>query len=851
MNPRDLPIYSLAAELSRTIRAGGRRILIQAPTGSGKSTQVPQIILEAGLLKEGQRMAILQPRRMAARMLAARVAHERGQSLGGDVGYQIRFEDRAGQKINFVTEGILLRRYLDDPLLKDYGVLIFDEFHERHLYSDITLACAHRLQQTERPDMVIIVMSATLDTAAVEKYLMPCTALRSEGRIFPVTVGYLDRTPNDDKVPLWELAADETDRLLREMPDGDALVFMPGAYEIQRTISALQTRPKSRSCAIFPLHGELASADQDAAVAPSTRRKIIVATNVAETSLTIEGVRVVVDSGLARVARFDPYRGINTLLIERISKASAEQRAGRGGRTAPGFCLRLWTARDDQERALREVPEVRRVDLAEMLLTLKAAGFVDAGTFPWFEPPEPKALSRAEMLLADLGAVEEGSGGRLTPLGRRMAAFPLHPRFSRMLIAAGDYRCVRPVARVAALTQERSLLLRRPGDLAQEHRDRTFGEDHESDYSLLIRAWQEADAHDYNLDYCRKLGVHAATARRVGHLAEYFVTIARSQGLPVESQPPPDDALRRCLLAGFADQVARRVDGGTLRCELVHGRTGVLDRESVTRHGSFLVAGEVHEIEHHAGSRDSLQVRLSLATVIDPAWLKELFPADIHEASEVILDPESRRVVARNICRFRDLILETRRTDAPDESKAASLLADEVIKGRASLKHWDQSVEQWIVRINCVRQWCPEAELPIIDEAARRSIIEHVCHGAFSVKEIKDRPVLPVIQGWISRGQQALVERYAPERLALPNGHRVKVVYDEKMPPYVAARIQDIYEWQSNPRIAEGRVMVTIRVLAPNQRPVQITSDLANFWRDHYPKVKKELQRKYPKHVWR
>ncbi|MGA7213584.1 MAG: helicase-related protein, partial [Terrimicrobiaceae bacterium] len=450
-----LPIYDLDEEIIRTLGENGRLIL-RAPTGSGKSTQVPQILLDGGALGSG-RCVILQPRRLATRMLAKRVAEERGAQLGDEVGYQIRLDNVSSPltRILFVTEGIILRQMLANPSLDGVSTLIFDEFHERHLYSDISLARALGLQESLRPDLKIIVMSATLDGPQLERYLAPCKPLSSEGRTFPVDIEHLRHEPRDD--PPWELAAEAVSQNLART-DGDILVFMPGAYEIQRTIREMAHRAPS-GCLILPLHGELPASEQDKAVARTGKRKIIVSTNVAETSLTIDGVTMVVDAGLARVARYDPHRGINTLLIEKISRASAEQRSGRAGRTAPGLCIRLWTQRDHALRAPAELPEIKRLDLAETVLTLKAAGVHDLNSFRWMDKPEEKSLGRAEQLLADLGALDSHTG-EITPTGLRMLSFPVHPRYARMFLAAKEFDCVRAAALIAALTQSRNLLMR-------------------------------------------------------------------------------------------------------------------------------------------------------------------------------------------------------------------------------------------------------------------------------------------------------------------------------------------------------------------------------------------------------
>src|SRR5437762_40981 len=474
MRQLDLPIFEIEQRLLETLTAQ-KRLVLTAPTGSGKSTQVPQMLLDGGLLGDGQ-VTILQPRRLPTRMLAAWVAQARGTKLGGEVGYQMRLDKvtSAGTRIRYVTEGVLLRQMLADPELKGVSAMVFDEFHERHLFGDITLARALQIQQSTRPDLIIIVMSATLDVAAVQKYLQPCAVLSSEGRTYPVAVEYLPK-PGGDR-PVWELAVKELQRLVREYPQGDALIFMPGAYEIARTVQAARD-VLGQGFVVFPLHGDLSVADQDAAVASYDRRKIVVATNVAETSLTIDGVRLVIDSGLARIPRYDPYRGINTLLIEKVSRAAADQRAGRAGRTAPGHCLRLWTAHDQSARPAQELSEVKRLDLSEVILTLKASGVNDVRTFRWLETPAVRAVERAEMLLTDLGAIDDT--GAITALGRRMLAFPVHPRYARMLLAAHDYGCVRPVALIAALTQGRDLLVRRHGKQIGDSRDDLFSEEME------------------------------------------------------------------------------------------------------------------------------------------------------------------------------------------------------------------------------------------------------------------------------------------------------------------------------------------------------------------------------------
>jgi ATP-dependent helicase HrpB len=861
-----LPIYDIEHEIIARLQAD-RRLILSAPTGSGKSTQVPQMLLKHGLLGQGQ-VVILQPRRLAARLLAARVAQELGVRLGDEVGYQIRFENctSAKTKIRFVTEGVLLRQLIDDPQLRGVSVILFDEFHERHLYGDITLARALDLQEQQRPDLRLAVMSATLNVGELERYLsgsaepgarsaeFKCGAVVSEGRTFPVAVEYLPRRAGLNGPPVWELAAEEFSRFVRGGGEGDVLVFMPGGFEISQTMEAIRRTSEAKGHVILPLHGELQPKDQDAAVARYQQPKVVVATNVAETSITIDGVRLVIDSGLARVARYDANRGINTLLIEKISQANADQRTGRAGRTAPGTCVRLWSRPEHDERAPHELPEIRRLDLSEVVLTLKAAGVGDLRKFRWLEKPDEIALTHAEELLEDLGAIKLArvagapAVSHITPVGRKMLAFPLHPRYGRMLLAAQAYGCVHQACLVAALTQGRDLLLRNPGREVEAAREDLLGEKASSDFWVVMRAWSFAVNNQFRLEACRKLGIHAITAKQVGPLFEQFLRIAKDEGLDTRPNDVKDEALQKCILIGFSDRVARRLDEGTLRCELVHGRRGVLARESRVQASPLLVTAEIREVE---GRDREVNTILSLATAIETDWLRELFPDDLKREVRVEFDAQQKRVLAAELLRFRDLALAAKRIDPPPAEAAARLLADEILAGRLLLPNWDHGVEQWLARLNLLCQHCADLQLPAVTEDDKQHIIAQLCHGAVSYKDIKEREVRPIVMSWLSPAQRELLDKHAPERLTLPNGRTPKVSYENGKAPYISLRIQELYDVNQTPKVALGRVPVTVHILTPGMKPIQVTQDLANFWREHYPKIKSELARKYPKHLWR
>jgi len=464
-----LPIHAIRSELLATMKRSNRLVLT-APTGSGKTTQVPQFLLNAEL-REPQ-IIVLQPRRMAARLVAQRVAKEVGSEAGEVVGYQTRHESKISPqtRIRFMTEGLFLRLIQSQPKLPQVGAVILDEFHERNLASDLSLALVKRLQERAREELRLIVMSATLDTKLVADYLSSPT-LEAHGRAYPVEIAYLDKRPQRKQVvgklrrggsmnvPVWELAAEAARDVLEEQAQGDILIFMPGAYEIRRTLELLpRDDGHGNELALFPLHSQLSPREQDEAVSPSKRRKIIVSTNVAETSITIEGISHVIDSGLARINRFDPRRGLNALVIEPISRASADQRSGRAGRTGPGTAIRLWTQAEEKHRPAQGTPEIQRLDLAEALLSLHAMDAGDVREFPWLQPPTAAAVEQAEKTLVMLGAIADDARS-ISARGKQMAHLPMHPRLSRMLVEAAEMNCLKRACLWAALISEREIFL--------------------------------------------------------------------------------------------------------------------------------------------------------------------------------------------------------------------------------------------------------------------------------------------------------------------------------------------------------------------------------------------------------
>jgi len=869
-----LPIDEINQQLSEALASEPlRRLVIDAPTGSGKSTRVPQFLADCEDI-EGQ-ILVLQPRRLAARMLARRVAEERGGALGGEVGYHVRFDRNESKqtRIVFMTEGIFVRRVLGDRNLKGVGAVVLDEFHERHLDTDLGLALGLHLQATTRPDLALLIMSATLPGEALEERLAPCRRLASEGRTFPVEISYAKPKAAMVRVrsgprrggggggrpvghePVWESAARACRSIIEETPgnEGDILVFMPGGFEIRRTIQAIQSGGWSRGMDVRPLHGNLSLQDQDSAVTNGSGRRIIVSTNIAETSLTIPGVTAVVDSGLARISSYDRGRGINTLHIRPISKASADQRAGRAGRLSPGHCIRLWGEPEHQHRPDHDTPEIHRIDLSQPLLVLLASGISRPMELPWLELPHADSMARAVGLLADLGAVERPVPGVyedlvITELGTEMSRFPAHPRIARMLCEAASAGCLEAAAICAAIVSEKDIFLRGKGLAATVDRHAERGD--ASDFLPRIRAMAAAKARGFRPDACGEMGVHAQAARTVEQTAAAFVQVAERLGWERGGRWEEfrdGRALGRVMLAGFSDQVAARPSPGSNVCNLPGGKKGRLVPETVLHNSERLVvAAEVIEIEGRA-----LEVHLGLATAIEEALLEEVYPGGIVSEEGTTYDAKAKRVIGSKQREFRGTVLQSSETGTPDLDLAAEILAAEFMAGRLVLKKWDAKVEEWIARVNFLSEAQPEFELPAIDDESRLFLLTQICHGATSQKNLKDKDVWGVLGTWLSQPQKAAVESYAPDRVVLPNGWNAKVTYGGEGGPRLSAKVQDLYDLKENPAIAGGKVRLAVEVLGPNRRPVQTTSDIASFWENSYPAIRAQLKGRYPKHEWR
>jgi ATP-dependent helicase HrpB len=764
-----LPIDPLLPSILESLGAHPN-LIIEAAPGAGKTTRVPPALLQLG-----GSVLVLEPRRIAARLAARRVAAELGEPVGHTVGYQVRFEEIAGPqtRLRFLTEGVLTRRMSSDPELAGITAVILDEFHERHIETDLALALLRRLQSTKRPDIRIIVMSATIDAAPVQRFLnhpllKEAPLLSSEGRLFPLEIGF---TPYS-AAPLEDQVVAAAECLLSTENSGDILTFLPGAAEIRRAARASETLARRFDLAIAPLYGDLSPAEQDAAIEPGPRRKLILSTNIAESSITIEGVRLVIDSGLARIASDSPWTGLPRLEVKRISKASASQRAGRAARTAPGRVTRLYAAEDLHRRPDHDEPEISRRELSQLCLQLEAAGIHDPLELEWLAAPSRARVDAAEALLTKLRA--------RGPEAKKMARFPLHPRLARVVLDGGVEG-----ARAAAL-------------LSSGQRVAS---------SDLLRALEEPQD---------------------GRTKAVYDQIRRPGTLRGEQD------IGRAVLAGFPDRVGRRRPGGTVA--LSNGISAAMANSPA----EFIVAVDIED----RPDRGLPEIRL--ACPIEPEWLLDLFPDRVVERNRIEWNQQSERVEAVASIVYDELVIDESRGGAVHDETAAQLLAQKAREaGIARFVNTDE-LEGLIARSEFAAE---HGNIQPLTERDVDEALESISYGLRSFAEF-ERAGAGLIPRLETKLGSAVLDRIAPARIRLPGGRQVKVHYERGKPPWIASRLQDFFGLTETPRIANGKVPVVAHLLAPNQRPVQTTADLAGFWQRLYPQLRRELGRRYPKHAW-
>jgi ATP-dependent helicase HrpB len=774
------------------------------------------------------------------------MAAERGGEVRGEVGYQVRLERRIGPatRLEVLTEGILTRRLLADPYLEGVGAVILDEFHERSIHTDLAIALLNEVRSTVRDDLKLVVMSATLDAEPIRQFLGQAPVIQSEGRAFPVTIEH--RVPDRAHQPVAERVAQALRHLAHIGPPGrslgDVLVFLPGWDEIRRSQRAIESLAREHDWLVLPLHGSLPAAEQDRALKPADRPKIVLATNVAETSLTIDGVTTVIDSGLVRTAAYDPRRGLDRLRLERISRASADQRAGRAGRTAPGRCIRLWPAREDRGLSAFDRPEVHRVDLAPTVLILHAWGTSDVRSFGWFEAPAPAAIEGAERLLRMLGALDQA--GRLTPEGRRLVAWPAHPRIGRLMQEAVETGRARDGAAMAAVLSEPDFLSHPDGGPPRAPETPT-----DSDLLLRLDALNDAERRRF-APALRDQGIDPARARRVAAARDDLLRTARRtagrNAVDAESHLSPNDHdLLRLALLAFPDRVTLRRGPGSDRGVMVGGAGVRLDRASSVREAELFLAIEARE-PNRAGPQPEALVRI--ASAIEADWLSEFFPEFVRREAGLHYDPERRKVVGTWRWLYHDLVLREAPGAPIDRDEAGRVLAQAIGSNLDAFLRDDQAASRWLDRVAFLSQAMPELGWPERDGPEHLvRLVESACAGCVSLDEVGG--IIHVLRSTVSPAQARVIETEAPEFLAVPSGSRIRLSYADGR-PRLSVRVQELFGLTQTPRLAGGRVPILLELLGPNYRPVQVTDDLQSFWSNTYAQVRKDLRNRYPRHAW-
>ncbi len=808
----ELPIASALPDL-RDALGGQPNAVLQAPPGSGKTTRVPLALLEEPWL-DGRRIVVLEPRRLAARAAARYMARLRNEPLGETVGYRVRRDTRVGPRtrVEVVTEGVLTRCVQADPALEGIGLLIFDEFHERSLHADLGLALALHTQSLVRPDLRVLVMSATLDGSAVSRLLGDAPVISAEGQSFPVDTRY---RPPREGVTLEDGVASAIAAALVEAP-GDVLVFLPGTAEIRRVRAKLDATNLGPGISILPLYGDLAPEAQDAAIWPSRagRRKVVLATSIAQTSLTIEGVRVVIDAGLSRVPRFSPRTGMMRLATVRVSIASADQRRGRAGRIAPGVCYRLWPERLDATLRAHDPPEMLDADLAPLALELAEAGIHDAAELAWLDPPPAPALAQARELLRELGALDAGE--RITSHGRRMAGLGVHPRLAHMLLRGAELGFSRVASDLAAVLADRDPLRGLSGI--------------DADLRTRLDAIRRGDAR-----------IAPATLRRL-RVEANLLREAVSAG---DDSPAAAGEVAGMLLSlAYPDRIAQRRPGPAQRFLLRNGQGAHFADPQTLGEADFVVAAEL--------DGDVRESRIFLAA---PVTLDEILGhyADQITSEEIVdWDATSEMVTARRRERLGAIVLRDAPVRGPDPAVVLDALLGWIARSGLDVLPWSDAALRLRARIRFLHalddRWPDVSDDALVARLATwlgPSLLGS--RKRADLKRIDLEAALLALLGWEARRE---LDKLAPTHVAVPSGSRIAIDYGDPAGPVLPVRLQEVFGWQDTPRIAGGRVPLTLHLLSPARRPVQVTRDLAGFWRGTYFDVRKDLKGRYPKHYW-
>lgn len=824
--PTELPVQQALPQIAAALREHGGLVLTAEP-GAGKTTRVPLFLSEA-LSLPGE-VIVTEPRRLAARLAATYVATLSGSPLGKRVGYSVRFEEVASAetKVRYVTEGVLLRRLVAEPLLPRVSCVVLDEFHERHLAGDELLTLLTELRK-RRPDLSLLVMSATLDPGPLQVFLGNCPHVHVPGKSYPLNVHY---EPEVDDRPLEKRVSSAVRQALRTHPQGDILVFLPGTSEIFAAQDALQAA--DLDVTVCPLYGELPLEAQRLAVTASAKRRVVLATNVAESSVTVDGVRIVIDSGISKLASVSPWSGRSVLRAENISKNSAVQRAGRAGRQGPGEVYRLYTEARFKSFADHDSPEIQRTDLAPVILDLAALGIGDPSSLAWLSPPPAAAVSAALELLRRLGAI---SDGRLTTIGQYIADSPLPPRCARVLLE-GKRLGIEPHARLAvALLSERDVRTRdqRTNDLPTEASD------------LVERIDRVLEC-----DFGKQRPAYGIDRSRLAAVRKVFEQLKPRRIKPEEddeylSPEERDTRLAKALLTGFGDRVAKRKTERGSELVLRDGSSARLSDQSVVRVAPFVIALEVDE--QHRGRTTNPIVRL--ASAVEPGWLLDAFSDEVDAMEELAFDANKQRVESVSRLTLGSVTLEESRIPAVPSPQAAQLLFGYAWGQRAQLFGKDSNVDNLRHRLRLLSQYEKNLNLAPATEWDDEALLRRACEDRTTFAELQQLDFGSWITSQLTPAQHQALHALCPDRVQLANGPSVEVHYENDKPPWIASRLQDFFGQDQTPRILRDKVPLTVHLLAPNKRPVQVTNDLESFWTRHYASVRKELRQRYPKHHW-
>ena len=838
----DLPIFKGFNEIKSALKESVN-LTLKSPTGSGKSIGLPLLLLKENLIK-GQ-ILVVQPRRIAARFLAQRVAQITGTPIGDIIGYQVRFEDKTSNntKIIYLTDGLLLRKILGDRLLSRVGLVIFDEFHERTIQMDAALALLRKTQETQRPSMRLIITSATLEIGNINKYLGNCKSVQLSAREYPVEIEYKSLQRGEI---IWKRIASEIKKCITNY-DGDLLVFAPGVYEITKIINEINSSSWSKGLLVKSLYGDLRISEQELALKSSSKRKIIVSTNIAETSLTVEGVRIVIDTGVAKKSSYDPIRGVNVLLPQPISKSAADQRSGRAGRTSSGFCLRLWGEKEHKSRDEMERPAINRLDLSEIYLNLSSLG-EDPALMNWLTRPPENSLARAKKSLISLGALTAKS--QISEKGLEMSRFPLNPRLGKALIMSKEMGCLPALALSLALIEDRSPIIHKEfNSEVVETFLSTFNLENEidlaSDLRILLGAWAYAKNEDFSVDRCKYVGIHANRCREAERLALRFCKIA---GLKEFSfQFPKIGDLSVVMLTAFPNHLARLKNRGTLLYESIEGYNMYVGKYSEVQSADWVIA--LNLIEKPLKGKIGLEMQC--VTEVKEEIIKKVLSAEIEKREEVVLHPLTRMVIKRNYNQLGAIKFDIKEYESPSKEDMQKAYSEELRCGNLNLKKWDVQVERFIERVSYMTKNYPDYGITEFNDTSKSILYDEICKDASSWKEIRNREVLPTLKNLYTEEEVNLLNNAVPSVITVGNGKRTYRVNYADSAPFIRIKLQDLYEVNTHPKVVFGNQLVKLEILAPNGRCVQVTENINEFWDGSYPEIKKELAGRYPKHEWR